>query len=68
MSKGFELKIGEKALVVEGVGALADRSGGRADPDLKSLIALDVVTYPPGDCSLCREGMSLVKPGSGGIG
>lgn len=49
---------------VVGTGALVDRSGGRADPALNSLVSLNVVTYPPGDCPLCQKGLPLIKPGS----
>jgi orotate phosphoribosyltransferase len=56
--------VGEAGGKVVGVGALVDRSGGRADPALHSLVSLDVVTYPPEDCPLCQQGMPLVKPGS----
>ncbi|HUU27190.1 MAG TPA: orotate phosphoribosyltransferase [archaeon] len=31
---------------------------------LVSLLKMDVVTYSPGDCPLCRQGLPLVKPGS----
>ena len=48
------------------VAVLVDRSGGRArfDVPLQSLIALDVETYRPQECPLCRQGIPAVKPGS----
>lgn len=52
---------------VIGVGFLVDRSGGsvRFDVPHFSLMAVDVRTYDPPDCPLCREGrLPAVKPGS----
>lgn len=51
---------------VVGVGALVDRSGGRLDLGVptRALLTLDVPSYEPQDCPLCREGLPLVKPGS----
>jgi len=52
---------------VVGVASLVDRTSGR-DPGfglpLVSLVVIDVPTYAPDDCPLCREGLPLVKPGS----
>lgn len=45
--------------------AYVDRSRGRvALPNFHSLLQLDLATYPPEDCPLCRQGLPLVKPGS----
>ncbi|MBE7010230.1 MAG: orotate phosphoribosyltransferase [Ruminococcaceae bacterium] len=51
---------------VVGVGVVVDRTGGKIDfgVPLESVISLDVVSYEPDDCPLCREGKPLVKPGS----
>ncbi len=51
---------------VVAVGALIDRSGGRADLGVRfaALMALTIPTYHPADCLLCRAGVPLVKPGS----
>ncbi|WXJ82815.1 Orotate phosphoribosyltransferase [Moorella humiferrea] len=48
------------------IGALVDRSGGRADLGLpiESLITFDIETYSPDNCPLCRQGLPIVKPGS----
>ena len=45
---------------------IVDRSGGRSifDKPLYSLIQLNLETYQPEDCPLCKEGVPLVKPGS----
>ena len=52
--------------VVAGVGALVDRSGGTAPlPEPRvSLLSLEVPTYQPDACPLCRQGVPIVKPGS----
>lgn len=51
---------------VLGVGALVDRSGGKAGFEMPkaSLVTLDVKTYDPDDCPLCKSGTPAVKPGS----
>ena len=50
---------------VVGVGAIVDRSGGKAKLEkLFSTITMDVVTYNPNDCPLCKQGIPVEKPGS----
>ena len=51
---------------VVGVGVLVDRSGGTVDfgVPLVPLLALDIATYDPAACPLCRNGVPLVKPGT----
>jgi orotate phosphoribosyltransferase len=51
---------------VVAVGAILDRSGGANpfDVPFESLVTLDLPTYRPDDCPLCREGSPAVKPGS----
>jgi orotate phosphoribosyltransferase len=51
---------------VVGVGALVDRSGGRADLGLPkvALLTLSVENYEAAKCPLCRAGRPIVKPGS----
>lgn len=51
---------------VVGVGALIDRSGGKIDFGIKtqSLLTLDIKTYLPEVCPLCKKGIPAVKPGS----
>lgn len=48
------------------VGAVVDRSNGSATFGLPfhSLIKLNIETYQPDACPLCKEGLPLVKPGS----
>ncbi len=50
-------------------GSLIDRSGGKADLGVpyRSLVTLDVPTYQPDACPLCRAGSAPVKPGSRGL-
>lgn len=90
LRRGFELKPGERVLVIEDVwttggstretigvveqsgglvvaaGALIDRSGGRLDLNVPShaLLQLDVPSYEPADCPLCRAGGPPTRPGS----
>ena len=57
----------EAGAEVVGVAALVDRTSGR-DPafgaPLEALVAVEVPTYAPSECPLCRQGLPLVKPGS----
>ncbi|HKE03607.1 MAG TPA: orotate phosphoribosyltransferase, partial [Blastocatellia bacterium] len=94
LRRGFQIKSGERCLVVEdvittggstrevmevvgrhggvtvGVGSLIDRSlNARGDAvDLgvprHALAALEVPTYKPEECPMCREGSIAIKPGS----
>jgi orotate phosphoribosyltransferase len=53
---------------VDAVGCLIDRSGGASlGVPLRSLIRLDVPTYPADACPLCAAGPPAVKPGSRGV-
>ena len=51
---------------VVAVGCIVDRSGGAADlgVPLRSLIALDIPTYPPATCPMCARGSKPEMPGS----
>jgi len=51
---------------VVGVGALIDRSGGKVEFGVPraALVTLNVKTYDPDDCPLCKSGKPAVKPGS----
>jgi orotate phosphoribosyltransferase len=48
------------------VGAIIDRSGGRAhfDVPFHALVELALPTHQPDQCPLCAEGRPLTKPGS----
>ena len=93
LRRSFEIKEGEKVLVVEdvtttgssvrevidivnsrqgkvvGVGVLIDRSGGKVDFGIKTekLLTVDIKTYLPEECPLCKKGIPAVKPGSRGL-
>ncbi len=90
LRRSFEIKEGEKVLVVEdvtttgssvkevmdivklregkvvGVGVLIDRSGGKVDFGVKTekLLTVDIKTYLPEECPLCKKGIPIVKAGS----
>ncbi len=51
---------------VIGVASLVNRSGGRVDfgVPFKSLVTLDITTYQPDDCPMCKAGSVAYKPGS----
>jgi orotate phosphoribosyltransferase len=51
---------------VVGAGVLVDRSGGRVDLGVRkeALLNMEVVSYDPGECPLCRQGIPAIKPGS----
>lgn len=51
---------------IMGVGVLLDRSGGKVNlgRPYSALATLDVVSFQPEDCPLCREGKPVTKPGS----
>ncbi len=48
------------------VGAVVDRSGSSIDFGIPfhKLITLNLETFEPGNCPLCKEGIPVVKPGS----
>jgi len=90
LRRSFEIKEGEKVLVVEdvtttgssvrevidivnsrkgkvvGVGVLIDRSGGRVNFGVKTekLLTINIKTYLPEECPLCKKLIPTVKPGS----
>jgi orotate phosphoribosyltransferase len=51
---------------VVAAGSIIDRSGGRVDLGVPrvALATLQVITYPPDSCPLCKQGLPVVKPGS----
>lgn len=55
---------------VAAVASIVDRSNGKVDFGVKfvNLISMDVVSYEPEDCPMCKEGrLPAVKPGSRGL-
>ena len=49
---------------VVAVGCIVDRTDGKTEFNIKSLLQISPVLYDPNDCPLCREEIPLVKPGS----
>ena len=49
---------------VAAVGALVDRSGGKVDfgVPFRTLLQLEMPSYDPAECPLCREGVLLTEP------
>jgi len=90
LRRGFEIRPGERTLVVEDVwttggstretlgvveqsgglavaaGAIIDRSGGRLELNVpaEALLEMEVPSYEPDDCPLCRAGGVPMRPGS----
>ncbi len=90
LRRGWELKAGERVLVIEDVwttggstretigvveqeeglvvaaGALIDRTGGRVEWNVpaRALLEMEVPSYEPDDCPLCRAGGASTRPGS----
>lgn len=52
--------------VVAGVACVIDRSNGRAmfDVPFKSTTKINIDTFEPEDCPLCKSGSAAIKPGS----
>jgi orotate phosphoribosyltransferase len=55
--------------VVIGAGSMVDRSGGAVDVGVRrqALLTLDVPSYDPLQCPMCKEGVPAIKPGSRGF-
>jgi len=51
---------------VVGVGFLVDRSNGTANLGVRTeaLLTMQVLSYTPEECPLCKQGLPAVKPGS----
>jgi orotate phosphoribosyltransferase len=90
MRRGFSIKPGERAVVIEdvvttggstrevidllraagavvtGAGSIIDRSGGKVDLGVPrvALSTLNVNTWDPADCPMCKQGNPVEKPGS----
>lgn len=64
----IELVKGIGAAVI-GVGFIVDRSNGKKlfDEPAYPVFQMEVITYEPDKCPLCKEGLPAVKPGSRGI-
>jgi orotate phosphoribosyltransferase len=49
---------------IAAIGCIVDRTSGKTGFNIRSLLQVDTVTYPPLDCPLCKQGIPAVKPGS----
>ncbi len=51
---------------VGGVGFIVDRSNGKIDFEFPqiSTLKMEVVSYLPEECPLCKDGLEITKPGS----
>lgn len=56
----------EKGGEVVGVGVLVDRSNGKVDFGVKTeaILSMEIQSYDPEECPLCKQGLPVVKPGS----
>ncbi len=56
----------EAGAEVVGVGSVVDRSNGKVDfgVPFHAVLSMEVVSYEPDDCPLCKKGIPAVKPGS----
>lgn len=56
--------LGGRGANVAGVGVLIDRSGGAIDFEARyvPLARLEMETWDPADCALCKQGVPLVEP------
>jgi orotate phosphoribosyltransferase len=54
---------------VVGVGSVVDRSNGAVDfgVPFNAVLSMEVVSYPPEECPMCKDGSAAVKPGSRGL-
>lgn len=49
---------------VAGIGCIVDRSKGKTDLKIKSLLQIDPEIYTPEECPMCKAGQNVEKPGS----
>ena len=54
---------------VVGVGSIVDRSNGQVDfgVPFEAVLSMEVISYAPEDCPLCKKKARVVKPGSRSI-
>ena len=59
-------KVKEMGANVVAVSSIVDRSNGKVDfgVDFVNVLSLDVMSYEPEECPLCKQGIPAVKPGS----
>lgn len=59
--------LAQRDIIVDGIGIIVDRSGGRIDfdvPVVESLLTLDIQSWEADDCPLCADHKPLTTPGS----
>lgn len=51
---------------IVGIGSIVDRTGGQIDFGVpyRSAFSMDITSYEPEQCPICKTGAPLVKPGS----
>lgn len=49
---------------IAAVGCIVDRTSGKTEFNIKSLLQIEPVVFETADCPLCKEGIPLEKPGS----
>ena len=51
---------------VAGVGCIVDRSNGKVDFGcaFNAVLSMEVGSYEPDECPVCKKGLPLIKPGS----
>jgi orotate phosphoribosyltransferase len=51
---------------LKGVGFLVDRSQGKVDFPVRkySVLEMEVITYEPDNCPICKQNIPVIKPGS----
>lgn len=54
----------EYEVEVVAVACIVDRTCGRTDYNIKSLLQIDPVTFEPDNCPLCKQNIPIEKPGS----
>ncbi|MEX1308081.1 MAG: orotate phosphoribosyltransferase [Eubacteriales bacterium] len=56
----------ENGAEVVGVGAIVDRSNGTVDfgTRFEAVLSMEVKSYEPEECPICKTGMPITKPGS----
>jgi orotate phosphoribosyltransferase len=55
--------------IVSGVGAIVDRTGGKIDFGVPfySVLSVEVESFDPDNCPICKTGIPAIKPGSRNI-
>jgi len=58
--------VAQTGATIVGVGLFVDRSNGSVDLGYRTeaLLKMQVTTYQPEDCPLCKQGLPIIKPGS----